>query len=94
MWLFIAILFSIQAPANSEDAIKQEKALNPEAFMNVVSQENFEFPLCLKVCGRLAGGEGDGGYVCGQGTGHHLCWFRRAVRYDIASIPSLTSPAS
>ncbi|XP_049666212.1 lipase member M-like [Accipiter gentilis] len=35
MWLFIAILFSIQAPANSEDAIKQEKALNPEAFMNV-----------------------------------------------------------
>ena len=45
MWLFIAILFLIQAPANSEDAIKQEKAVNPEAFMNVVSQENFEFPL-------------------------------------------------
>uniref|UniRef100_A0A8B9NCW5 Lipase n=1 Tax=Accipiter nisus TaxID=211598 RepID=A0A8B9NCW5_9AVES len=33
--------------------------------MNVVSQENFEFPLCLKVCGRLAGGERDGGFPPG-----------------------------
>ncbi|CAN0161762.1 unnamed protein product [Bubo scandiacus] len=35
MWLFIAILFLIQAPTHSEDAIEQKKALNPETFMNV-----------------------------------------------------------
>ncbi|XP_009701255.1 PREDICTED: lipase member M-like [Cariama cristata] len=35
MWLFIAILFLIQAPANSEDAIKQRIVINPETFMNV-----------------------------------------------------------
>lgn len=54
MWLFIAILFLIRAPANSEGAME---AINPETSMNVVSQENFEFPLCLKVCGCLAGEE-------------------------------------
>lgn len=43
MWLFIAILFFVQAPTSSGDATKQKKALNPEALMNVVSQENFEF---------------------------------------------------
>lgn len=45
MWLFIAILFLVQASTNSEDGTKQKKALNPESLMNVVSQENFEFPL-------------------------------------------------
>ncbi|XP_071419419.1 lipase member M-like isoform X1 [Pithys albifrons albifrons] len=35
MWLFIAILFLVQAPTNSEDDVEQTKALNPEAFMNV-----------------------------------------------------------
>ncbi|XP_068053100.1 lipase member M-like isoform X2 [Anomalospiza imberbis] len=35
MWLFIAILFLVQAPTSSEDATKQKKALNPEALMNV-----------------------------------------------------------
>uniref|UniRef100_A0A8C0E6L9 Lipase n=1 Tax=Bubo bubo TaxID=30461 RepID=A0A8C0E6L9_BUBBB len=35
MWLFIAILFLIQAPTHSEDAIEQKKAINPETFMNV-----------------------------------------------------------
>lgn len=74
MWLLIAILFLIQAPANPEDVIKLKKAINPETFMNVVSQ-NFEFPLCLKVCGCLAGVERDGGYVCGEGLGHGVCWF-------------------
>lgn len=45
MWLFIAILFLVQAPTNSEDATEQKKPLNPETLMNVVSQENLEFPL-------------------------------------------------
>ncbi|XP_051655668.1 lipase member M-like [Manacus candei] len=35
MWLFIAVLFFVQAPTNSEDASEQKKALNPEASMNV-----------------------------------------------------------
>ncbi|XP_014737788.1 PREDICTED: LOW QUALITY PROTEIN: lipase member M-like [Sturnus vulgaris] len=35
MWLFIAILFFVQAPTNSEDATKQKMALNPESLMNV-----------------------------------------------------------
>lgn len=78
MWLFIAILVLIQAPTNSADAIEQKKAINPETFMNVVSRK-FEFALCLKVCGRLSGGERDGGYVCGEGSGHHVCWFCQAV---------------
>lgn len=45
MWLFLAILFLVQAAANSEDATKQKKPLNPETLMNVVSQEKFEFPI-------------------------------------------------
>lgn len=40
MWLLVAILVLTQAPANSEDAIKQKKVINPKTFMNVVSQEN------------------------------------------------------
>uniref|UniRef100_A0A8C3QXG6 Lipase n=1 Tax=Cyanoderma ruficeps TaxID=181631 RepID=A0A8C3QXG6_9PASS len=35
MWLFVAILFLVQAPINSEDATKQKKPLNPETHMNV-----------------------------------------------------------
>ncbi|XP_010145975.1 PREDICTED: lipase member M-like [Eurypyga helias] len=35
MWPFIAILVLIQAHPNSADAIEWEKAINPEAFMNV-----------------------------------------------------------
>ncbi|XP_010163571.1 lipase member M, partial [Antrostomus carolinensis] len=35
MWLFMAILFLIQAPTNSTNTIEQKKAINPETFMNV-----------------------------------------------------------
>ncbi|KAM9232998.1 LOW QUALITY PROTEIN: lipase member M-like [Leptosomus discolor] len=35
MWLFIEILVLIKAPVNSEDGIKNKKAINCETFMNV-----------------------------------------------------------
>ncbi|KAF4800916.1 Lipase member M [Turdus rufiventris] len=35
MWLFIAILFLVQASTNCEDGTKQKKTLNPESLMNV-----------------------------------------------------------
>ncbi|XP_010075480.1 PREDICTED: lipase member M-like [Pterocles gutturalis] len=35
MWLFIAVLVSIQAPVNSADAIKHKKVINPETSMNI-----------------------------------------------------------
>lgn len=66
MWLFLAILFFLQAPTNSGDATEQKKALNPEALMNVVSRENFEFP-SLKVWACSSGGERLGGHMEREG---------------------------
>lgn len=55
MRLLVAVLFLTQAAANSDDVMTNPKSVNPETFMNVVSQENIGSPLYLNVCRYLTG---------------------------------------
>lgn len=51
MRLLVAVLFLTQAAANSDDVTMMcPKSVNPETFMNVVSQKKIGYPLCLNVC--------------------------------------------
>lgn len=70
MWWFVAILALLHALVNPAGAIKQKWAINPETFMNVVSQEKFGFLLCKNI----AGEGGDRVDICEEVLGHSVCW--------------------